>query len=153
MQRFLAFLLLTPFSVYASYLPLPAQFADKAVYHVKAEQLEDFSCGYNCLYNGCNMEQLCGIENGYSQYQHFQKECKKYIRSQGAYPKKSASTDIIDKLARKLHMQNVCNLEYCKKGKIQPVLPGKVTVYYDCGTPELEMKKKLDQAQEKKDKD
>lgn len=42
----------------AEFLTLPVSLNNRAVYHIKAHQIDEFCCGYNALYNACNLEKV-----------------------------------------------------------------------------------------------
>ena len=45
-----ALLMSTP-CVKATVMPLPQSLANKAVYYIKSQQIDEMSCGYNALFN------------------------------------------------------------------------------------------------------
>lgn len=104
------------------YESLPKSVNAGAVYYVKTQQLDDFSCSYNALFNACNVDKSCGISNGFSDYGPFSQVSMAYVKSHGLKPKGSASTNDTDELAVKyLKMKNTCNLGFDDK-KIIPLL-------------------------------
>lgn len=112
----------------AEVLPLPSSVANKAVNYIKAHQVDDFSCSYNALFNGCNLEKLCEFQNPYSDYTQFKSVCQQFItqknqRRDKKYtmdPKGSAYNDAIEELGlQRLRMQPIVHLGFNEDNVIQ----------------------------------
>lgn len=93
----------------ADLLPLPKSIVSRAVYHVKTHQINDFCCGYNCLYNACNLETACGIANHYSIYGIFKDACMRYLKSEKIDPMANVYNTTLRTLSRQiLGLQQQC---------------------------------------------
>jgi hypothetical protein len=134
-------------------LPLPHEYASKAVYHIQVKQLDAFSCGYNVLFNAANFENLCGFRNTIHQYRTFQNRILPYLQSQGYDPSKTSTNAVTDHLAQKvlglqpfyhLHIKN-------EKGRrIVPLLVDKTRITFPSGTSEREVQKLMKKAVEER---
>lgn len=141
-------------SVSAEFLPLPPSLANKAVYHIKAHQIDEFCCGYNALFNACNFEKCCGLPNRFSDYGQFRDICLKVLTQIGKSPTESVNNPTLDLLAEQcLGMQMLCNLAFNKENKIEHLFSTKTRISYMVGTPESEVKKKMKLAIEKRGQD
>ena len=136
----------------AALLPLPRKYDYKAVYYVKAYQLDDFCCGYNALFNACNMEAICEMPNKYSNYAQFKSLCMQYLKSQGINPKASVWNSTLDELAQKLGLKKLVNLYIDKEtNNIEPLIQTKIT--YPYFTAKKEVQRLLREAATKHQKD
>ncbi len=101
-------------------LPLPESISSKAVYHVKTYQLNEVCCGYNALFNACNIEDWCGLANIYSNYEIFRDACMGYLGHRKINPKAGVDCDTLNLLAEgHLKTRNICNLDIIEN-KVTP---------------------------------
>lgn len=70
----------------AAFFPLPESAQSRAVFHPRVYQAQLFCCGYNALFNACNFEHWCGMDNEFSHYMAFQSACLAYLMSLGMDP-------------------------------------------------------------------
>lgn len=131
----------------AEFLSLPQKFSHKAVFHIKAHQLNDFCCGYNALYNACNFEKLCELHQPFSEYAQFKKLCMNYAMPLNIDPKDAVSNATLDILASDefLNMQQVCNVHFNDMNQIVPFLTRDVVVTHDSRMSEREVKRLMRQ--------
>jgi hypothetical protein len=133
-------------------LPLPRSLSSKAVYYVKTKQLNEFSCGYNALFNAANFEFHCGFTNQVYRYEAFSQKIVPYLRSQGLDPKKASYSYDIEHLAGEvLHLMPSFHLQK-NKNMIELLLSGKTTVSFTEGTSRAEIDRLLQSALAKKRK-
>lgn len=113
--------LMCGFGLQAEMMQLPPSLANKAVFHMKAYQVNDFSCSYNALFNGCNMEKLCEFQNPYSDYAQFKSVCLQFIAQKNQRPDKEyfmdpkggADTTATEELGQlRLRMQPIVSLGF-----------------------------------------
>jgi hypothetical protein len=148
---YIAIFLILPLQ--ASFIPLPTSLSSKAVYHCDVEQLNDFSCRYNGLFNACNFEQCCGFQNPGYAYSFFKRICLDYTRSHGLNPRASSTTIDTETLAYDhLFLQPSAQLgeEY---GRIFPYFRTNTSITYDSRTPDHEVQRMLKRAVAKKEND
>lgn len=107
----------THFDQGAYFLPLPEALDNQAVYHVKAHQVDDFCCGYNCLYNACNIEEMCGIPNCFSDYTIFKETCLGHLAYKNINPKDPVFNSTLEIISKEyLGLQKRYYTEYnCKR--------------------------------------
>lgn len=135
----------------AEYLKLPPGLGSKAVFYIKSHQLNEFCCGYNVLFNGCNLEKYCDFPNRFSDYSLFKKTCMNYITHHNLKPKASVSNLTIEKLAYKhLGMQQFCSLQFDEENRIAPIFDTPTEISYIVGTSKLEIQRKLKKAVEER---
>lgn len=142
------------FSTQAKFLDLPRSLSSKAVYHKETYQLDDFSCGYNVLFNACNLEKVCSFPNKFYQYPLFEKTCKKYTALNKLQPKSSASNHDIDCLARVyLGTQPLYVLGFNQAGDIQPLFSDPTEITHPMGISQAEIDRRLKKAIEQRSDD
>ena len=134
-------------------LPLPQEYAQKAVFHVHVKQLDAFSCGYNVLFNAANFEHFCGFYNRNYEYQVFQSHVLPYLKAQGYSPSKTSTNAITDHLSQKvLGLQPFYHL-HIKGRTIVPLLVDKTRISFPSGTSEREVQRLLKNAVEGRQND
>lgn len=122
------------------YQPLPRSIASKAVYYVKSQQLDDFSCSYNALFNACNIDYRSGLSNKFFDYRLFSGASLAYAKSHGLNPKGATSTKSTDDLAvNYLGMKNLCNLGF-EGNKIIPFRDVHSQIWYSGKPSKAEIK-------------
>ncbi len=133
-------MLLSVFSLQAEFLELPRSFETKAIYHKKAYQLDEFSCGYNVLFNACNLERTCNLANRFSEYALFKKTCTSYILKNKLKPKDAVYNNQLSLLAEDyLGMQQLCVLGF-EGNQICPLFttPTQITYFWSISQQEKE---------------
>lgn len=144
--------LITYLSRAAEELPLPRSLSSKAVYYVKTKQLNDFSCGYNALFNAANFESHCGFTNHVYRYEAFSQKILPYLRSQGLDPKKASYSYDTEHLAREvLDLMPFFHLQK-NKNTIELMLSEKTTVSHIKGASRAQIDRLLESAVAKKRK-
>lgn len=114
----------------AAPLNLPASLGGRAVFHMRADQLQEFCCGYNVLFNGCNIESTCGIPNRFSDYGNFRQACFDYIRPRAIKPLAAVYGIVVESLAEHfLNMQQTCALVFDGDNKIIPLTYGSTMIF------------------------
>ena len=135
----------------AEFLPVPRSLSYKAVYHIKAHQIPGFCCGYNCLFNACNVERLCDIPNKFSNFEYFRNACMNVLTNMGINPEDGVYSDTLDMLATKyLHMQPLYNVTIDNNLKVTPILTTSTRITYIVGTPKREIERKMEEAKQKR---
>lgn len=114
----------------AEKLSLPLIYTNKPIYYIKAHQLDKWSCGYNVLFNACNVEQHCGRINKGANFNHFSSICGTYLNSIYKESHKASTNNILDDLSQKLKLQDNCYLHLDSYNKIEPLLKGSVKIKY-----------------------
>ncbi len=143
--------LLTFFSVQAEFLPLPRIYDSKAIFYVRAYQLDDFCCGYNALYNACNLERLYDFPNQLSDYSLFQGTCMRYLQREGIHPLSAVTNKTLEWLAKNyLHMQPIYHLMINKQNHIEPLFTTSTRVTFIEGTSRSQVDRMLDSAHRKR---
>lgn len=106
-KNILVLVLFSLLSLYskARFLPLPVAFSEKAVSHIQVRQLDEFSCGYNALFNACNVEQWFGVSSKYSIYSNFHDKVMKYLSAHKLHRQQALSTDLMQELASQLGIE------------------------------------------------
>lgn len=147
----LFFLALSSFDILSvTYLPLPASLADKAVYHVKARQINGWSCGYNVLFNACNVEQFFAKSNKNHDYNEFAKVCLPYLKSINRNPKASSNNHVMEKLSKYLKLQKFSYFSFNKSKESAPLISGPVKIVFPGKTSKAKIKLLLDAAWKKR---
>lgn len=90
---------------YGDRLPLPASLAHKKVYHLQTKQIDGWSCGYNCLYNACRLEQQVSGNNIYHNLHLFNNRCLPTVQANGLNPMASSTLEDIQALSGLLDLQ------------------------------------------------
>lgn len=151
---YLVLLIVSISGVQAEFMHLPTKYDYRAVYHIKAHQIDEFSCGYNALFNGCNLETACEMQNPFCNYNQFKSVCLGYLGSKNLRPKAAASNAVIEELAQKLRMKPLYNLTFGKDGNsIEPLFVTPTKITYLLGTAEHEIQRMLKDAVAKRGKD
>lgn len=140
---------LCAFVIKADTLELPRSVNGSAIYHIKTQQLDDYCCGYNALFNACNMENCCGIPNKASDYMIFDKVCRQYVQQEGLNPHDSVGNRTLDALHKLLGMQTLCQLSFYKQ-KIVPIFSTPTPYTYFEGTSDREIERISEAAIEKR---
>lgn len=125
-------------------LPLPQSLNSHAVYHIKVKQLHEFSCGYNALFNGCNVENWCGYSNRMNEFSRFRQACYDFTAAHDIRRKSSLNNKQIEQLARQLGMHRVVHLHIDAYNKVAPLLTKEVRITYAQGTTEAVIKRMLE---------
>lgn len=86
--------------------------SSKAVYYVKAEELPGFCCGYNALFNACNIEAAFGKSQKYSDRKIFAKTCRQHLKNWQIHPLDVVYNDELEELAKNLGIQNFYCVSY-----------------------------------------
>jgi hypothetical protein len=103
-------------------LPLPTSFSTMPVYYHKVQQLNNWSCGYNVLYNACKIEERYGHLNENATPSLFMKNCSVELRRRGIHDTRAAlRTDIAESLASQLGLENFHTL-LIKYNKVTPLI-------------------------------
>lgn len=139
-------------SAFGTYLPLPKSVQSKAVYHVKAYQLDKWSCGYNALFNACNIEQYLTKSNKFSNYPLFNHFCSAYLKSKKMDPSKASNNRTLEELAKHLKLQKFQYLVEDKAKGVHPLISG-VRISYPAGLPKAKIAIKLQEAKNKKEQE
>ncbi len=140
-----ALLVLSCFTVQAKYMPVPSSISSKAVYHMQAHQIDEWSCGYNALFNACNLENTLGFKNSYSNFKQFNELCTAFIRRTHKGPRDGISNMDIEKLATQCKLQNIVYLNN-GGGKIAPLLNSPTTITIRADIPDYEVQRLLERA-------
>ncbi len=105
----------------ATFIQLPPSLTSKAIYHVKAQEISEFCCAYNALYNACNLEELCGFPNCFSDYSLFSETCLSFLIPQRINPKDGAVPPTLNVIQQRLGLRNCCflQLDICKNRAVE----------------------------------
>ncbi|MBA3953824.1 hypothetical protein H0X48_00685 [Candidatus Dependentiae bacterium] len=131
-------MLLVVSSVGAEQLSLPQSLASKPIVHLKVRQLDNWSCGYNALYNACLAEQRAGLNNSSSILSHFELLCSSYLRSKRANPQEASSNTTLTDLADKLKLENLCCLYLDKHNTVEPFFDTPTSITFKYGLSQRE---------------
>lgn len=145
------FFLLSFSALQAKYMPIPPSISSKAVYHVRAHQIDEWSCGYNALFNACNLEHTLGFKNPYSTFKNFKELCTTFIRKTRKGPRDGISNVAIEKLAAQCKLQKVTYLNVNGYGTIVPLLNSPTTVTVRADLSNSEVQALLDHAVKKRE--
>lgn len=135
---------------YSSFLPLPSEFAKRPIYYVYAHQLDDFSCGYNVLFNACCLEHNKVRYNKFSSKELFKKTIRNYLVTKKAKPHNASTSYWLHELAPRVLLKNF-NYLILEKQKVRPLCASGIQVEYTIGTPKNVIEKMVAQAWEKKE--
>lgn len=136
-------------------LPVPASLQHHAVYYVKTKQLDQFSCGYNVLFNAANFEESLGFANKHHTYPVFRDSILPYLQYEGFNPKAGSTNHIAEAFSQVLGLQPFYHLSYSEKNLygVGPLISDEIWVTCEEGTPQWRVGQLLDKAyQEKQDK-
>ena len=124
------------FPSHGELLPMLSEFSSRAVYHVKTSQLNDFSCGYNVLFNAANFAHYCGFSNTVHDYSVFRQKVLSYINPRRLDPLKDTFITTLDDLARNIpQLQPIYQLyRIGPDATITPLIPEITTVTNTIGT-------------------
>lgn len=103
-------------------MPLPTSINSKAIYHVEAHQLDKWSCGYNALFNACNLEQAIGLDNPCSKFEKFSEICTAFIQRKKRKSTDAMSSSEFEDLPYKLKLSRAQYLGLDKTGNVKPDL-------------------------------
>lgn len=123
---------------------------DLAIYHIKANQLENWSCGYNVLFNACNLENHLGFHNAYSFYSNFKRACTEFINAHKKKPEEGITNKDMATLAQRVMLKRNHYLYIDEQGKVVPFIEGKVSIMVPPNTSEDERQQLLKQEVAKK---
>jgi hypothetical protein len=130
---------------------VPSSIKEKAVYHVQAHQIDDWSCGYNVLFNGCNLEHFLGRSNTYSDFRKFKQVCVDFIRQRGKQPDDGISNIDIEDLATSLGLQKVQYIVTQPPRRIVPLFDSPTCITVPENIAHREAQKLLQQAVRKRE--
>lgn len=132
----LTFLLCINAIVYCatSEIPMLPSLSGHAVYQIKVKQLHEFSCGYNALFNGCNVEQWCGYSNRMSEFSRFRQACYDFASVHNIRRKSSLDNKQIEQLASQLGMRTIIHFHIDTYNRVAPLITEEVRVTYTKGT-------------------
>lgn len=133
-------------------LNLPQSLSPMAVYYQKAYQLNEFCCGYNALFNACNVEKACGFPMKFSDYSLFKRECMNYLKPRNLRPLKAVTNKTLDELAHTLRIK-ICNLIISASGSIHPIFSTDTTIEYNKGTRKGEINRMMQEAIVKRERE
>lgn len=127
-------------------LPLPSSLQHKPIHYEQVVQINDWSCGYNVLYNAARLEKRLGFNQKHADLNAFKAICAPYVSQCGTTPKCSSSNKMLDTLAGRLQLQPFSYLHVSKQRKVDYVSSKKVRVSYKCGASESEINRLFDEA-------
>lgn len=130
-------------------LPLPQSLAAKPITYELVKQIDGFSCGYNVLFNACNLETRFGKFNCHSNLTNFSNCVVAHLSSKGIHPAATSSGVILEPLAVLLNLQNFTYLMFHKDNPMAyktPVLCGNTSFSYQLGATEEEISRLMDAA-------
>jgi hypothetical protein len=130
-------------------LPLPNSLSSKAIYHLKVKQLHEFSCGFNMLFNGCNIEKWFGFNNCMSDFQNFRKASYDFAAAHKKKRKGSLGQRDIRLLADYLGMKKVVYPYIDEQKQVKFSFSQEVRVTFWQGTPKAEIERMKQQALKK----
>ncbi len=133
----------------AATLKLPQSLSQMAVSYQKTYQLNEFCCGYNALFNACNLERTLGFPLKFSDYSIFKRECMNYLKPRKIGPREAVTNRTLEKLASIMDIR-ICNLNITSSGVIQPFSSTPIEVSYYAGTKKSEIDRKMQEAIEKR---
>lgn len=136
----------------ANIIELPKSLEGKSVYHIKSWQLNDWSCGYNVLFNACNLEKIFTKNNNSHDYDIFSKKVLEYLKIKNKNPKGSASNKMLDRLSEILGLEKYQFL-VIKDQKIKPIFSTSTKITFYHGTTQDQINALMQQAIEKREKD
>ncbi len=130
----------------ATFIPLPVSIASKAVFHPQVLQIPGFCCGYNALFNACNLEDWCGFTNCYSDYTVFRELCLGYLNHKAINPHEGVTPKTLDLLSKKgLELRNCCflSLDHKENRTVEVILFSDTVIFTRRDTPEAEIQDML----------
>ncbi len=135
----------------AKLIPLPHSLSSEAVDHIRVEQINGFCCGYNVLFNACNVEQSCGYDNCFAHYRIFVDACMNYLQHKNIHPQAGVTNATMGLLAREgVHLKKYCYL-YEREGGIRPDV-GTFNYQYELGIAPDELKRLINAEYEKRER-
>jgi len=126
-------------------LPLPKEFANKRVFHLKAPVLSKFICGYQTIYNACRIEELLGRSNVFHNNQIFKDKIGNFLTKKGLNPNQESPSDVLFELARYVKLQNF-HFMVNDDNVINPILTGSLRVSIPKGSTPAQEEKIIDNA-------
>ena len=146
----LASILLCGFSLCAEQLPLPKSLASKSIVHARVRQLNNWSCGYNALYNACALEQQAGLDNSCSNRSHFESVCSTYVRAKRLDPHGATYNATLTDLAPQLKLENLCCLTFGKQNDIIPLFDSSTRINHKQSASRAEVDRLMGQAKKQR---
>jgi len=128
----------------AQQLPVPKEFSSQATYYYRTKQLDNFSCGYNALFNALNFGQCCGFTTQYHRYEYFEPMVLSYTREQGLNPKHTSYNKDTEHLAQDLGLEYFYHLHRDSKTRqVALLFTGRVSITYPKYTPQSEVDRRM----------
>ncbi len=115
-------------SLQAKYLSLPPSISSKAIYHIETHQIDEWSCGYNALFNTCNLEQLIGLDNPCSNFGKFKEICTAFIEKKKRKPTDAMFNQEFEDLPYKLKLSRAQYLGLDEIGNVRPDLDESISM-------------------------
>jgi hypothetical protein len=143
--------LLSSLALEARYLPLPSSFGSRAIYHVEAHQINTWSCGYNALFNACNLEHFLGVSNKYRDFAKFSQLCTAFLQRVSKKKRDGISNVEIEGLALSLGLGKVYYLSPDQKGEVVPLLESSTFITVPASMSSAQANRLLEQAVKKRE--
>lgn len=125
-------------------IQVPKSLDAYAVFHVKVKQLNEFSCGYNAIFNAANVQQWCGYANYMSDFSRFRQACFDFTSAHGLKRKAALNNKRIEDLARQMGIPSIAIFHLDERRAVAPLLSKEVYVTFRSGTPESEIRHLLE---------
>jgi hypothetical protein len=149
--NFIKNILLSSLFTFKSYsLPLPVSLKNRPIYYEKSDQLKDWSCGYNVLFNALNLENRFGQKNKNTEFSNFSKICINYLESLKKKSSEPSTNKMLQELAEKLNLKNFQPINLDKNNKLEATLSVSIKISYTVGLSKQEINSLLLQAKEEK---
>jgi hypothetical protein len=115
-------LLSISFNALAQLFPLPKSLDNVPVYYHKTQQINNWSCCYNVLYNACKLEDSYGRANKHANFSQFSNTCLPQLAKHGIHNTRAGlAASIGESLGHNLRLQNICTLQ-AHSNKITPFI-------------------------------
>lgn len=134
-------------------LALPRSLQGKPVYYEHSDQIPNWSCGYNVLYNACLLEKKFGFMQQHADLGAFKTICTPYLERMGKRSDESSSNKMLDELAKRLRLQLFSYLHINKNGQVEYISSEAVRISYPKGSSKAHIDQLFQQAYKKQSDD
>lgn len=130
---------------YTDFLQLAQWCEPLEIYHIKTTQISGYSCGFNALFNACNLERIMGIPNPHNNFSSFQAVCASYMAAHapGQTTRQALNNKQTMQLSNHLGLQAASYFTR-HKGYVAPFIDH-VSVKFPKGTSQAQIQQLMEQ--------